>query len=533
VIDPHGRLREPVPAETLGDAVLRGADAYAACRVIVVSDERPHDGTLDELVREAMEVAAWMQSAGIGPGDVVALQLPNWWEGAVLQAATALVGAVILPIVPVYGAREVSFILRESGAKVFALPSTFRGRDYLATLADLGDLPERPVTIVVGDEVPAGALSWADAKADPSTLVAPDTVPDDLALLVYTSGTTADPKGVQHNHRSLLAETRSPVVSGGTGPGTTHLAVFPSGHVAAVNGLLRILVLGTPTVLMDVWDAERAARLLDDHGVTATAGAPVHLAGFLDARERGEIALTSLREYLVGGASVPPALVERADAAGIVAYRAYGLSEHPTISGGTADDPLDKRAQTDGRVQPGNEVRILGNDGHQLPPGTDGDIVSRGAELFVGYREAGLDVAAFTPDGWFRTGDVGRLDEEGYLTITDRKKDIIVRGGENISSKEVEDVLGLHPRVAEVAAVGAPDEVYGERVAVFVVLRDDADLTLGEVGEHFRAAGVARHKTPELIRVVPALPRTAAGKIQKVPLRARLAERVSTVSARA
>lgn len=510
-------------AETLGDAIRQGTTAYADSHLVVVSDERPHAGTLGELGVEATEVAAWLQSLGVGRGDVVALQLPNWWEGAVLQAATAFVGAVLLPIVPVYGAREVGFILRESRAKVFALPSTFRRRDFATMLGDLGVLPDLRATIVVGEAVPAGCVSWAAAHVDPAQYARPTVTADNLALLVYTSGTTADPKGVEHTHRSLLAETRSPVVSAGTGPGSSHLSVFPSGHVAAVNGLLRILVLGSPTVLMDTWNADTAARLIDEYAVTVTSGAPVHLAGFLDARDRGEIAMTSLREYLVGGASVPPALVERAQAAGVVAYRSYGLSEHPTISGGTAADSLEKRAHTDGRVQPGNEVRILDDDGRDLPPGVEGDIVSRGTELFRGYRDIALDGGAFTQDGWFRTGDVGRLDVEGYLTITDRKKDIIVRGGENFSSKEIEDVLGAHPRVAETAAVGAPDERYGERVAVFVVLRKGTDLTVEEVAAHFRAAGLARQKTPEVVRVVAALPRTPAGKVQKVPLRARLA----------
>ncbi|MCW2781544.1 MAG: fadK 1 [Marmoricola sp.] len=520
-------MTPPARAETLGEAIRQGTTEHAGCHLIVDSDERPHRGTLGELGAEGLEVAAWLQSLGVGRGDVVALQLPNWWEGAVFQAAAALAGAVILPIVPVYGAREVSFILRESRAKVFALPSGFRGRAFAGMLDDLGDLPDLVATVVVGDEVPDGSVSWTAAHLDPATYQAPVVSPDDLTLLVYTSGTTADPKGVQHTHRSLLAETWSPVVMAGTGPGSSHLSVFPSGHVAAVNGLLRILVLGSPTVLMDAWGADRAAQLIDDYQVTVTAGAPVHLAGFLDARERGEIRLTSLREYLVGGASVPPALVERADAAGIVAYRAYGLSEHPTISGSTASDPLVKRAHTDGRVQPGNEVRILDDDGNVLGRDQDGEIVSRGSELFAGYRDSGLDETSFTDDGWFRTGDIGRLDADGYLTITDRKKDIIVRGGENFSSKEIEDVLGSHARVAEVAAVGAPDERYGERVAVFVVLREGTDLSLDEIGEHFRAAGVARQKTPEVVRVVEVLPRTPAGKIQKVPLRTMLIESLS------
>jgi cyclohexanecarboxylate-CoA ligase len=338
--------------------------------------------------------------------------------------------------------------------------------------------------------------------------------------MVYTSGTTADPKGVQHTHRSLLAELTSPIVTAGTGPTSSHLAVFPSGHVAGLIGLMRVLLHGTPTVTMDVWDAALAARLVDDHRVTATSGAPVHLAGFLEARDRGEVSLSTLREFLVGGASVPPTLVERADDAGIVAFRAYGSSEHPTVSSGTVTDPLHKRARTDGRVAPGNEVKVVDPDtGRPVPVGEPGELLTRGDELFSGYRDRALDQAAFTADGWFRTGDVGRIDEDGYLTITDRLKDIIVRGGENISSKEVEDLVSTHPRVAEVAVVGAPDDTYGERVAAFVVLRDGGSLTVEGLAAHVRAAGVARHKTPEIVEVVSGFPRTAAGKIQKFALR--------------
>ncbi|GAA4663535.1 class I adenylate-forming enzyme family protein [Gordonia humi] len=505
---------------TLGDAVEEAVRAHPDASVTIVSDERPAIVSLGGVGREARVVAAWLQSIGVGRGDVVALQLPNWSEGIVLQAAAILVGATIVPIVPNYGPRELSFILRDSGAKVVALTSSFLGRRRPVTAAEIDALAEVETVVVLGDDVPDEAVSWADAHADEAAFVAPDRDPDDCALLVYTSGTTGSPKGVRHTHRSLLADTFSPVVAGNAGPGTCHLAVFPPGHMAGVNGLLRILVLATPTVLMDRWDAERAAGLVDEHAVTATGGAPVHLADFLDARDRGSVSLRTLRDYLVGGATVPEALIARADAAGIVAYRAYGSSEHPTVSAGSTADPIDKRAGTDGRVQPGNRVRIVDDAGLDLPVGVDGDILTSGDELFAGYRDGSLDDAAFDA-GWFRTGDVGHLDAEGYLTITDRKKDIIVRGGENIASREVEDVLGAHPRVADVAVIAAPDPRLGETVAAFVVLRD-GDLTPTEAADFFVAHGVARQKAPTVIRVVAELPRTALGKVEKSALRARL-----------
>ncbi|GAB2857205.1 AMP-binding protein [Nocardioides pacificus] len=513
------------PTPSLARAILRGADLFADCVFVVASESRPHTGTLGELVREARSVATGLQARGVRPGDVVAVQLPNWFEGAVAQSAAALTGAVLLPIVPAYGAREVAFILRESGAKVLVMAHEWRGRDCTAMLSALGPLPALELIVVVTDapeSLPESATAWSALGVGSASYVVPDVAPDDVALMVYTSGTTAAPKGVQHSHRSLLAELESANIRSGTGPGSSHLAVFPPGHVAGLIGLMRVLLHGTPTVTMDVWNGDVSARLIDEHAVTATSGAPVHLAGFLDARERGDVGLTTLREFLVGGASVPPALVARADAVGIVAYRAYGSSEHPTLSCGSIDDPLELRASTDGRVTPGNEVRVVDESGAVLPRGEEGEIQTRGAELFVGYRDADLNAASFTPDGWFRTGDVGRVDPDGYLTITDRLKDIIVRGGENISSKEVEDLLARHPRVAEAAAVGVPDERYGERVAVFVLLRAGDDLSLDEVASHFRDLGAARHKTPELVRVASELPRTPAGKVQKFKLRAEL-----------
>jgi acyl-CoA synthetase (AMP-forming)/AMP-acid ligase II len=246
------------------------------------------------------------------------------------------------------------------------------------------------------------------------------------------------------------------------------------------------------------------------------------LTTLLDLAERGEVDLSSLREYGVGGAGVPPKVVERAHQHGIAAFRAYGSSEHPTISGGSASDALDKRTHTDGRLLTGVEVRIVDDTLRDLPPGEQGEVLSRGPELFVGYRDPPLNDGVFLPGGWFRTGDVGTLDSEGYLIITDRRKDIIIRGGENLSSKEIEDVLAEHDEVADVAVVAAPDPVYGERVCAFVVLRPEATLSLADVRAHFSTAGIARHKTPERLEIVDSLPRTATGKARKAELRQRL-----------
>jgi acyl-CoA synthetase (AMP-forming)/AMP-acid ligase II len=244
------------------------------------------------------------------------------------------------------------------------------------------------------------------------------------------------------------------------------------------------------------------------------------LSGLLDQRALGSATLATLRECLTGAAPVPPSLIERAEAAGITAFRSYGSSEHPTVSAGSIADPLDRRARTDGRLLEGNQVRLVDADGRDVPADRDGEILTRGPELFLGYADPALNAAAFLPGRWFRTGDVGRADADGYLTVTDRLKDIIIRGGENISAKEVEDLLVTHPAVADVAVIPVPDPALGERVCAVVVARPGCTFDVDQAREHFAAAGAARQKTPEVIVLVDELPRTPSGKVRKDVLRA-------------
>jgi cyclohexanecarboxylate-CoA ligase len=509
---------------TLDEQILTGAAAHDCCPVAYVTADGEYQTTLGALVSDAERIAGALQGQGIQPRDVVAVQLPGSYEGAVAQAAVSLCGAVLLPVVMIYGARELGFILRQSGAAALVLSRAYRGRGHAgAMLAGLRHLPALKCAVVVGDGAPLdGAVSYSDLAGPLSAPYRrPATGPDDRAMLVYTSGTTADPKGVQHSHRSLLAEVLPGAVDENSD--ARHLGLFPPGHVAGLLGLLRILVRGTPTVTMQAWDAAVAARLIDQHQISHSAGAPVQLSGLLDQQASGAASLATMREFLTGAASVPPSLIERADAAGITAYRCYGSSEHPTISSGKVTDPLVKRAHTDGAIIDGNEVRLVGPDGRDVPAGAAGEIASRGPELFTGYTDAALDAQAFLPGRWYRSGDVGRFDADGYLTVTDRLKDIIIRGGEKISAKEVEDLLSTHPAVADVAVIAAPDPDIGERVCAVVVTRRGHSFDVEQAREHFAAAGAARQKTPEMVLLVEELPRTPAGKVQKYALRARLA----------
>ena len=316
-----------------------------------------------------------------------------------------------------------------------------------------------------------------------------------MACVLYTSGSTAAPKGVQHSHETLLCG----LAAVPTDATSRMLATFPAGHVASLIGLLRPLTAGGTTVVMDRWSARAAAELIEQHRITTSAGTPFFLSTLLDQAERDGRDISSLDRFLCGAAAVPPALVERSEAAGIVTWRTYGSTEHPAISSGGPTDPPDKRRFTDGRVTPGNEVRLLDEDGHDVAPGDEGEIVARGPKQFLGYQDPATDADAFVHETWFRTGDLARFDEDGYLVVTDRVKDIIIRGGENISAREVEEVLARHPAVAEVAVCATPDEVWGEAVCAVVVPRERnaGHRPCRCSGTSASSAGLAPHKLPD------------------------------------
>jgi acyl-coenzyme A synthetase/AMP-(fatty) acid ligase len=471
-------------------------------------------------------LAGALHALGLRKGDVLALEMPNWMEACLTYLGAAHLGLVVVPIIHIYKAKEVEFILRQSGAKAFVVPDTWSGIDYLGMLSDIRRrLPELEHVIVVGDSVPDGTLAWADVEAQASEdFPAPDVSPDEPHVLAYTSGTTSDPKGCVHSHNTLLAECRAIVATSGGGPADVFLCPNPIGHIAGIySALIAPFLLGyRKLVLMDGWDPKWALELIQEHGVTRTGGASFFLATMLGAPELGSIDTSSLESFGLGGANVMPMLVEQAETVGWRGFRSYGCTEHPSITmGSPEEDPLDKRAYTDGRAMLDVELRVVDDDGRDVAAGEEGEIVSRGPDQFLGYMDPAMDAEAFDEAGWFHTGDIGRLDTDGYLAITDRKKDIIIRGGENISAREVEEVLVMHPKVLEAAVTPVPDARYGERVCAFVVT-GGRELTLEEVVVHFEEKGVAKQKTPERLEIVPELPRTLAGKVQKYVLKREL-----------
>ncbi|MEW2397173.1 AMP-binding protein [Streptomyces sp. NPDC046862] len=513
----EGHYSSLTMAEALEDAGRRVPGTR-----FVFASEATTTVTLAEALALGRRAAAGLCRLGVRPGDVVAVQVPNRLELVVSYFGAWLAGAVVLPITHIYGSAEVGVILRDAGAKVLILPDRWRSIDFVDRLARLDAGPSLEQVVVIGERVATEAVPWNELLADTVEAPAPQGVhADDVCAVIYTSGTTGVPKGVQHTHNTLLHELRKGDLMNEAGSDDTRLIPWPSGHVAGLLAACSGIVSGTDTVHMDRWNPARAVELVEKFRCTITSGTPLHVEALLTAAAETGHDISSLRFVQIGAANVPPALVARADAVGIVVARAYGSTEHPRCATSPLDASARQRSLTDGLVRFGDEVRIVDERLRPLPVGEAGEVVTRGPSQFVGYRDPAYDEWAFLPGGWFRTGDVGRLDEEGHLTITDRIKDIIIRGGENIASKEVEDILATHPRVRHAAVVAEPDPRYGERVAAFVVL-DSGTLDIEEVRELFARHRVAPQKAPERIEVVADLPRAPSGKVRKFELRDRL-----------
>jgi acyl-CoA synthetase (AMP-forming)/AMP-acid ligase II len=514
--------------ETVGQLLDRGLAAHAGEPFVVHSATRPSSTTLGEVRERARRLAGTLRARGVGPGDAVAFQLPNYVEAAVTFYGVAFTGAAIVPIVHFYGTKEVAYILRRTPVRAFVTIDAFGRSDFLAGLETLsGELAGVDVVAVAGSDA-GGHTPFADLQAGEPIDAPVPADPAGPALVAYTSGTTADPKGVVHSHRTLGAEVRQMV--GETDPdGPPNLVGAPVGHAIGMLGaLLAPVVLGRPVHLLDAWDPTAVLRTMIDHQVAAGSGATFFLQSLLDHPDFTPAHAELMRCTGLGGAAVPAAVAEQARDLGIRIVRKYGSTEHPSITGAVHTDPEDKRLYTDGHAAAGVEMRLVDPDGNAVPAGEPGEILSRGPDCCVGYTDPALTAAAFDGEGWFRTEDVGVLDDDGWLRITDRVKDIIIRGGENVSAAEVEEVLVRMPGVAEAVVVAGPDARLGERVCAFLRADVGADVpTLDAVRAAMADAGLARQKWPEEIHAGDDLPRTPSGKVQKALLRARLRDLAS------
>jgi cyclohexanecarboxylate-CoA ligase len=508
-----GVWRDESVASRFAESIARRPDSIA----IVDGDRRL---TWAELGGAASRFAATLRDVGVGPGDVVSVQLPSWWQTIAISQAVLALGSVLNPIMPSYRQRELSFIINEARPRAVIVPGRYRGVDYPALLSEL-DLPEHALlTARTGDDADDLVIARAAPPTRPTRSIAGPGRGDDIAALLYTSGTTSTPKGVLHTHNTLLAEGAGIVGTHEITPDDVLMFTMPFGHIGGI--LYAILVptlVGNRTVLMDPWDPATAIDLIEREQITVQPGMPVFLRGMLASPGFARARVSSLRLFPMGGSTVAARDVDDArESLGCASKRTYGSTELPTLTTGTASDTPDELATTEGRPIGANEVRIVDADGNDLVPGHAGEILGRGPELCAGYLDARFNAAAFTADGWFRTGDLGTVDATGHLTVVGRLKDIIIRGGENISPKLIEDVLLEHPSVAGVGVVGYPDPLYGERVCA-VVATTDADFGFTTMIDYLKGRGLASYQLPEKLLVRAELPYTLTGKLDKSSLR--------------
>ena len=497
--------------ETLGDLIADGLQANPDTGFWVHSAVRPYAGTFADVEKQARRLAAGLRARGVGPGDAVAIQLPNWMEAAVSFWASAFLGAVVVPIVHFYGRKELSHIIGTARPKAFITAEEFGRMTFQPDLCT-----DVPIVGLVGtDKLPREehVYRFHDLLADEPLAGTIAADPSSPALIAFTSGTTSNPKGVVHSHQTLGFETRQLLANYPPDRGR-QLTATPVGHFIGMLGAFLIPVLeGASIDLCDVWDPGMVLKLIESEGLSVGGGPPYFVTSLLDHPECTPEHMAHFKTVGLGGSTVPAAVTRRLADMGMFVFRSYGSSEHPSITGSSRDAPEDKRLYTDGNARPGVEIRL----------GPDGEIYSRGPDLCLGYTDDALTERAFDEDGWYRTGDVGVIDDDGYLTITDRKADVIIRGGENISALEVEEVLLAMPAVAEAVVVAAPDDRLGERTAAVLRIREGHDApTLDDVRAHFKAAGVAIQKWPEELHRVPEgqdYPRTASGKVQKFLVR--------------
>jgi acyl-CoA synthetase (AMP-forming)/AMP-acid ligase II len=492
-------------SHTFWDLISQAASA-APSRV-VLADDYGRSLTNAELRDAAERVAAGL---GIGPGTVVSWQLPTTLEAVVLLAALARAGAVQNPIIPILREREVGYITKVVGTDLFITAREWRGFGHAAMARDLG----LDVVSIDLSASPSGGLRLP--AGDPATLPAPPATPDDCRWLFFSSGTTADPKGVRHSDESVMASALGMTEHLGLGDGDVYPIIFPIAHIGGMSLTTAVLRKGGRLVLFDSWDPASTPERAAAHRPTILGTAQPFFRAYLDAQSRhgAEPLFPGLRTCTAGGAPTPPELIrELADVFGIRGVvNSYGLTEFPVATCSAPDDPPDVLAQTIGRPCPGVSVRVV-----------DGELRLKGTQCFLGYVDPALDDDAFDDEGWFRTGDLGEIDTAGNVRITGRLKDIIIRNAENISALEIEDVLLRHPGVREAAVIGLPDARTGERVCAVVVAEPGAAVTLSQLAEHCRAQGMARQKSPEQVEIVDVLPRNAMGKVRVQELRDRFA----------
>jgi cyclohexanecarboxylate-CoA ligase len=478
--------------------------------------------TYRELNDRVAAIASTLADLGVRRGDVVSFQLPNWWEFVAVYLACVRVGAAANPLMPIFRHRELAFMLSLAGSKVFIAPEKFRGFDHASLARTLvRDIPGlQHVLLVGGDGEEALAARLAHATSAGTYASGAALTPNDVTQLLFTSGTTGEPKGVMHTSNTLLGTVRKFAERMSVGPADSVFMPSPLAHqLGFAYGILMTQLMGIPLVLLDVWNPASAADLIERHRATFTFAATPFLADLANFPGIAERRLDSLRLFVSSGAPIPPAIVQKTqERLGVTVVTCWGMTECCSV---TMTPPSGyKVLESDGCVLDGEEARIVDERGNEVPRGVEGTLQIRGAALFVGYLKR-PQLYALEPGGWFDTGDVARMDAEGYIRICGRNKDIVIRGGENIPVMEVESALYRMPEIADVAIVAMPDPRLIERACAFVTLRPGQSLTLERLRRHLAGEEIAKHFWPERLEVIDEMPRTPTGKIQKFVLRER------------
>ena len=517
----QGFWRDETLLNHLARAVARSPDktAIVACRSDIGTETRLSYAQIDNL---SIRLAAALHARGIGRGDVVSFQLPNWWEFSILHLACLKLGAISNPLMVIFRERELRFMLGLAESKLLVVPASFRSFDYAGMAANLREhLPNLAHVFVVGRDGPDGFTRLLEHPAPGTPFTPADGPgPDEVIQLLYTSGTTGEPKGVMHSSNTMLSNLEYFAERLGLGVDDVIHMPSPLAHqLGFMYGIVLPIMLGGTAILQDIFAAPEMARQIRDEAASFTMGATPFLNDLTEHVAATGQATPSLRVFVSAGAPIPRALVAKArQTLGAAIVSAWGMSENGAVTTTRLDDGEEKATTTDGGPLPGMELRILGANSAVLPAGQEGQLQVRGCSNFVGYLKR-PELNPNDPDGWFDTGDLARMDADGYIRIAGRSKDIIIRGGENIPVVEVEGLLFRHPAVAEVAIVGIPDARLGERACAFVRLREGASLSLPEVTAYLEGQRMARQYMPERLEIRAELPRTPSGKIQKFKLR--------------
>lgn len=500
---------------------------------IAVVDNHGASYTYSALDHAASCLANWMLAKGIESGDRIAFQLPGWCEFTVIYLACLKIGAVSVPLLPSWREAELVWVLNKCQAKMFFAPTLFKQTRPVDLILPLQNkLPQLQQIVGVDKLAPAtSSLSLSQIIADNTPLTtAITTHGDELAAVLFTSGTEGLPKGVMLTHNNILASERAYCARLNLTWQDVFMMPAPLGHATGfLHGVTAPFLIGARSVLLDIFTPDACLALLEQQRCTCMLGATPFVYDLLNVLEKQPADLSALRFFLCGGTTIPKKVARECQQLGIKLLSVYGSTESSPHAVVNLDDPLSRFMHTDGYAAAGVEIKVVDDARKTLPPGCEGEEASRGPNVFMGYfDEPELTARALDEEGWYYSGDLCRMDEAGYIKITGRKKDIIVRGGENISSREVEDILLQHPKIHDACVVAMPDERLGERSCAYVVLKaPHHSLSLEEVVAFFSRKRVAKYKYPEHIVVIEKLPRTASGKIQKFLLRKDIMRRLT------